>query len=55
MCLDTEWFPLAEERLSEAEKKEFEIEVVPVQDVEGGAFDGFEDAFFDKGGVVGGW
>lgn len=55
MCLDVEWFPLAEERLTEAERKEFEIEMLPIGEVEGGVFDGFEDAFFDRGGKVGGW
>lgn len=55
MCLDAEWLPIADERLTDAEKRQFEIELVPVSEIEGGMFDGFEDAFFDEGGKVGGW
>ena len=55
MCLDIEWQPLAESRLSQAEKEEFAIETKEVGNVEGGMFDGFEDSFFDLGGKVGGW
>jgi len=55
MCLDIEWQPLAESRLSEADKEEFAIETIEVGNVESGVFDGFEDSFFDLGGKVGGW
>ena len=55
MCLDVAWQPLAEDRLSEAEKNDFAIELIAVRDVEGGVFDGFEEAFFEQGGKVGGW
>jgi len=55
MCLDIEFQALAENRLSEAEKEEFAIQVIEVGDVEGKVFEGFEDSFFDLGGKVGGW
>jgi alpha 1,2-mannosyltransferase len=55
MCLDIEWQPLADSRLSAAEKEEFAIELIEVGDVEGGMFEGFEESFFDLGGKVGGW
>lgn len=55
MCLDIDWHPLAEERLSGAEKEEFEIQTIPLEEVEGGVFEGFEDSFFDLGGKAGGW
>lgn len=55
MCLDIDWHPLAEERLSEAEKREFEIRTEGLEGVEGGVFEGFEDSFFDLGGKAGGW
>ena len=54
MCLDVEFNALAD-RLSEAEKEEFKIELLEVGDVEGRVFEGFEDSFFDLGGKVGGW
>jgi len=54
MCLDVEFNALAD-RLSEAEKEEFKMEVLEVGDVEGKVFEGFEDSFFDLGGKVGGW
>jgi alpha 1,2-mannosyltransferase len=54
MCLDIEFNSLAD-RLSEAEKEEFKIEVIEVGDVEGRVFEGFEDSFFDLGGKAGGW
>ena len=55
MCLDIDWHPLAEERLSEAEKKEFEIQIVALEEIDGKVFEGFEDSFFDLGGKAGGW
>jgi alpha 1,2-mannosyltransferase len=54
MCLDIEFNSLSD-RLSEAEKEEFKIEVIEVGDVEGRVFEGFEDSFFDLGGKAGGW
>jgi alpha 1,2-mannosyltransferase len=55
MCLDMEWHPLASERLSEEELARQYIEEVAVEDIEGKPFDGFEEAFFEEGGRVGGW
>lgn len=55
MCLDIEWLPIAEQKLTETEREGVDIELIPVSDIEGGVFDGFEDAFFDLGGKVGGW
>ena len=55
MCLDIDWHPLADSRLSVLEKQEYEIQVGEVGELEGGVFEGFEDSFFDLGGKMGGW
>jgi alpha 1,2-mannosyltransferase len=55
MCLDLEWHASAYEDMSEEERKENYVEEVPIGDVEGDVFKGFEEAWFDEGGRIGGW
>ncbi|EIW68172.1 hypothetical protein TREMEDRAFT_44612 [Tremella mesenterica DSM 1558] len=55
MCLDLDWHPLAYERLTDAEREIQKVEGIPVGQIEGGVFEGFEDAWFDEGGRIGGW
>ena len=50
MCLDLEWHDSTPK-----ERGGLEIETVEIGDIEADAFRGFEDAFFDEGGRVGGW
>jgi len=50
MCLDLEWHDSTAE-----ERGGVEIETIEVGDIEGDAFRGFEGAFFDEGGRIGGW
>ncbi len=50
MCLDLEWHDS-----TDAERGGAVIETVEVGDIEGEVFEGFDEAFFDTGGRVGGW
>lgn len=50
MCLDLEWHESTEEERGGAV-----VETVDVGDIEGDVFRGFEDAFFEEGGRIGGW
>ncbi len=54
MCLDLEWHPNADD-LSAEERERVKIETIKVEDIEGGVFEGFENAFFEEGGRIGGW
>ena len=50
MCLDLEWHgSIGEERGG------VEVQTIEVGDIEGDVFKGFENAFFDEGGRIGGW
>ncbi|KAK8870047.1 hypothetical protein IAR55_000617 [Kwoniella newhampshirensis] len=51
MCLDLDWHDNAPLEV----KDELWVETVNVDEVEGAVFDGFEDAWFDEGGRIGGW
>jgi hypothetical protein len=55
MCLDLEWHETAKEDLTEEDLRENYVEEVEVGDLEGDVFRGFEDAWFDEGGRIGGW
>jgi alpha 1,2-mannosyltransferase len=55
MCLDLEWRDTASSDLPPEELEGNYVEEIPVGEVEGGVFEGFEDAFFDEGGRIGGW
>ena len=55
MCLDLEWHESAHQELSQDELDANYVELIPVGEVEGGVFEGFEDAFFEEGGRIGGW
>lgn len=50
MCLDLDWHQSTEE-----ERGGVEVQTIEVGDIEGDVFEGFEDAFFDEGGRIGGW
>ena len=54
MCLDLEWHDTVSQ-LSDAERKRVKIETIEVKDLEGNVFEGFEHAFFEEGGRIGGW
>ncbi|WVQ77944.1 hypothetical protein IAT38_000024 [Cryptococcus sp. DSM 104549] len=51
MCLDLDWH---EDTPQEVREDEW-IETVGVEEEEGGVFEGFETAWFDEGGRIGGW
>ena len=50
MCIDVDWHDS-----TELERGGATIETVELGDIEGDVFDGFETAFFDEGGKIGGW
>ena len=54
MCLDLEWHDNAD-LLPAAERERAQIETVDVHDLEGDPLKGFEAAFFEEGGRIGGW
>lgn len=54
MCLDLEWHDNAD-LLPAAERERAQIETVDVHDLEGDPLRGFEAAFFEEGGRIGGW
>lgn len=54
MCLDLEWHDTVD-RLPQEERDRVKIETLLVGNIEGDVFAGFEDAFFDEGGRIGGW
>lgn len=54
MCLDVEWQPSAKDKLS-AKEMENGIEEIPVDEIAGKPFTGFEEAYFAEGGRREGW
>ncbi|ORY32097.1 mannosyltransferase putative-domain-containing protein [Naematelia encephala] len=55
MCLDLDWHGTAEEDLTEQERRENYPELLAVDELEGKPLAGFEAAFFEEGGRIGGW
>lgn len=51
MCLDLDWH----EDTPQEVKEDVSVETYAVEQEEGGVFDGFEDAWWEEGGRVGGW
>lgn len=51
MCLDLNWH----EDTPQEVKEDMSVETYAVEQEEGGVFDGFEDAWWEEGGRVGGW
>ncbi|AAW41452.1 hypothetical protein CNBB5500 [Cryptococcus deneoformans B-3501A] len=51
MCLDLDWH----EDTPQEVKEDVRVETYAVGQEEGGVFDGFEDAWWEEGGRVGGW
>jgi alpha 1,2-mannosyltransferase len=54
MCLDVGLHDTVD-RISQEERDRLTVETIPVGDIEGDVFRGFEDAFVDEGGRIGGW
>lgn len=54
MCTDMGWYPSANEALSD-EERESGIREIPIDEIEGRPLAGFEEAWFEEGGRVGGW
>jgi alpha 1,2-mannosyltransferase len=55
MCLNLAWHGTAEADLTEEERRLNYPETLRIDELEGNVMAGFEDAFFDQGGRVGGW
>lgn len=55
MCLDFELHAAAATEFTDEEKQLQFVETIDVGDIEGRPFDGFEEAFWEEGGRVGGW
>ncbi|KAL7419528.1 hypothetical protein Q5752_005439 [Cryptotrichosporon argae] len=55
MCTDLEWNVGWEQNLPADVRDGQGVELVPLDELEGRPFDGFEDAFWELGGRVGGW
>ncbi|KAG8862786.1 hypothetical protein FRB96_000796 [Tulasnella sp. 330] len=55
MCLDFELHPAAATEFTDEEKRTQFVETIEVGDLEGQPFEGFEEAFWEEGGRVGGW